>query len=198
MNIPIPDKATRERWWLLCYAVTSMQHASHTANQLVSFCKSNRDPLFLPLAVAAHTFYARPFSHSKGNGRLEEKLVPSDQFGLHQWLMAFRMKTYCHIDATNILDSDEVWNDVVFEIDGGIKRITTKATSAQVENYIHAIKHFDAMKQVFSCEINQLNELYRDLIPLKTGSYELRADMPGNQLFIPCIPTQRMPLQFNG
>ena len=52
------------------------------------------------------------------------------------------------------------------------------------------------MDRVFFREIHQLNELYRDLIPSETGDYELRVDMPGEQLFIPYRPTQRVTLNF--
>lgn len=193
-----PDSDTRKRWWLLCYALTAMQKASHTAQQLISVCKSNRDPLFLPLAVAVHAFYARPFSDNRGVGRIGEDVVPPDRIGLHKWLMAFRMKAYCHTDSTKIHDFSEVWNDVVFEIDGGIKKINTKTPCAQVEDYIYAVEHCEVMDRVFFREIHQLNEIYRDLIPSDTGNYELRVDMPGEQLFIPYTPTQRVALNFKG
>ena len=197
-NMSPPDSDTRKRWWLLCYGLTAMQKASHTAQQLVSLCKSNRDPLFLPLAVAVHAFYARPFSKNEGVGRIDQSIVPPDLIGWHEWLMAFRMKAYCHTDSFKMKDSSEVWNDVVFEIDGGIKEISTKTPCVQVEDYIPVIDHCEIMDRMFFLEIHKLNEIYRDLIPAETGDYELRVDMPGEQLFIPYTPTHRVTLNLKG
>lgn len=193
-----PDAKTRERWWLLCYALTALQKASLTAQQLASVCRSNRDPLFLPLAVAVHSFYVRPFMDNRGVGRIDKSIVPPDAVGIHDWLMKFRNRAYSHTDTTNIEDTAQPWNDVVYEIDDGIREITTKTPCAQVENYVQAVHHFETMDRVFFREIHALNETYAEWIPEEKGHYELRIDMPANKLFIPYAPSQNSTLNFKG
>jgi len=175
-----------------------MQDAATTAKQLSALCQSNRDPLFLPLAVAVHSFYARPFMDNKGVGRLDKSLVPPTATGIHDWLMKFRCRAYCHTDTTNIEDTDEPWNDVVYEIESGIREITTKTPYARVEAYVDAIAHFGVMERIFSLQIHALNESYAKCIPTETGHYELRIDMPTNHLFIPHVPVQTFTLNFKG
>lgn len=189
-------KQDRQRWWLLCYGLTAMQKASITARQLVGLCNSNRDPLFLPLAVATHTFYARPFMDNKGVGRIEDSIIPARASGIHDWLMTFRCKAYCHTDAKNVADTGIPWNDVVYEIDDGINEITTKTPCAQISNYAEAIDHFDTMHGVIFREIRMLEETYCHLIPKDSGHYELRVDMPLKKLFIPHTPCESSTLNF--
>ena len=52
--------------------------------------------LFLPLAVAAHVIYARPFLHSHGFGKLEDLLVPVQYRPAHERVLEYRHKVFAH------------------------------------------------------------------------------------------------------
>lgn len=173
-----------------------MQKASATAQQIGRLCESNRDALFLPLAVAVHSFYARPFMHNNGVGSIGREIVPAEASGIHSWLMKFRLKAYCHTDSTLAEDTDIPWNDVVYEIEDGIKRITTQTPTVQVENYVGAVPHFEVMATLFFREIHHFHEVYADWIPKERGHYELQVVQSAESVFMPHIPRQHSVLNF--
>jgi hypothetical protein len=184
INKMLPDAETRKRWWLLCYGITSMQKATSTASILLSSCDSNLHPLFLPLAVATHAFYARPFKMSKGAGVIEKEFIPPESTGIHAWLIDFRDGAYSHTDALPRKEAERPLNDVVYEINNGIPHIATYSPSAQIEDYGKALRHFAAMEALFALEIASFHKRHLDFIPRGTGHYKLSLD-PLENIFIP-------------
>ena len=86
MEEPTIDE--RKRWWLLCYGVTAMDKVMRSCDLIVERCQRDADPLFPPLAMTVHIYYARPFKRNRGVNSLPESIVPADHLGIHRWLLS--------------------------------------------------------------------------------------------------------------
>ena len=181
MEDPTIDE--RKRWWLLCYAITSMEKAIRTCELIAKHCATNSDPLFQPLSLSVHAYYMRPFKRSNGVGKLPTDLVPEGSKGIHSWLEHFRDGVMSHLDADVSETAGEPMNDVIYTIAGRHREFSTKEARAPLDAYTDVHEHCETLISVFQDEMFDLVHRFRELLPQDDGDYLLSlAD--GSPLFI--------------
>lgn len=95
----------RREYWKLHAAALAFEKAGDVASRLLDM--EDNDDLFLPLMIALHALYARPFRHDKNQRRMEETLVPGKYQGAHEMALHLRDTIYAHHDkATGLKDSE--------------------------------------------------------------------------------------------
>jgi hypothetical protein len=95
----------RRDYWKYHVAAHSFEQAGDVAVRLQPL--TDRDPLFLPLMVALHVLYARPFQHEKETRRIAESLVPKELAPVHKMLIQMRDRIFAHHDKeSRITDAD--------------------------------------------------------------------------------------------
>lgn len=182
-NMEEPTLDERKRWWLLCYAITSMEKAIDSCNMIAEHCPDNRHPLFQHLSLSVHTYYARPFVRSAVVGSLSSTLIPEDAKGIHSWLRHFRDGVMAHIDAGDSKTAGHPMNDVIYSIEGKKRQFSTLEARARPCAYADAKAHCEAMIAVFQDETADLIERFHGLLPQSDGEYLLSlAD--GSPLFV--------------
>jgi hypothetical protein len=92
-HIPLSD---RERMFGLLQAREAFKQCIRICVYAINSNLGGEQELFLPLAVAAHVIYARPFLHSYGFGKLEDLLVPVQHRPAHQRVLEYRNKVFAH------------------------------------------------------------------------------------------------------
>ena len=92
-SIPLSD---RERLFGLLQAREAFKQCIRICAYAINNNLDSEHELFLPLAVAAHVIYARPFLHSYGFGKLEELLVPAQHRPAHDRVLEYRHKVFAH------------------------------------------------------------------------------------------------------
>jgi hypothetical protein len=187
LEIPsIPSIAERKRWWLLCYAYTSMEKAIRCCEMIEGLCTDNRHPLFSALTVAVHTYYSRPFERNKGAGRLSADLIPKERTGVHSWLLHFRDCVLVHTDAEDSKIAGRPMHDVVYSLDETGREFSTSDPLPQVESYTDAKNHCAAMAKIFRSNILALEAQYTHLLPADNGHF-LMSLKESEGLFVPHI-----------
>jgi hypothetical protein len=169
-----PTKEERQRWWLLCYAVTSMEKAIDTCDLLIQQCSDNRSKLFQPLSLAVHAYYTRPFKRSKCVGSLPHDLVPASSMGIHRWLEHFRDGVLAHTDADHKQEAGRPMHDVVYSVRGTV--FSTADPRALITAYRDAKGHCIAMRKVFFVELMKFHESFDNLMPSSDGDFLLNLD----------------------
>lgn len=178
-----PTKEERKRWWLLCYGITSMDQAIKSCELIAQHCSDNLSPLFLPLSLAVHVFYARPFVRSQAVDSLPTTIVPQDAQGIHNWLRHFRDGVMSHLDATVSETAGTPMNDVIYSISGEYLEFSTKEARARLVSYVHAAEHCQRMISIFHDELIQFHKRFIVCLPKSDGDYLLSlAD--GSPVFI--------------
>ena len=105
MNMKKAKPEDRIDYWRFHVAAHSFDQARAVGGKLNGLTDS--DPLFLPLILALHVLYARPFKHDKASRRVEESLVPQDFTSGHKMLLRMRDRIFAHHDKeAGIKDSD--------------------------------------------------------------------------------------------
>jgi len=95
----------RIEYWKYHTAALSFEQARNVAGQLMAM--QNRDPMFYPLMVSLHVFYARPFKHQKKSRNIGEDLIQQEFLGAHRMVLGLRDKIFAHIDKkSGIKDSE--------------------------------------------------------------------------------------------
>ena len=181
MEEPTIDE--RKRWWLICYAITSMEKAKAACGQIADHCTDWDHPLFEPLALAVHTFYSRPFIKNFGVGTLEAGVVPKSQSGVHKWLTHFRSGAMAHTDATPDKIAGHPLNDVVYFIKDGDYGFSTLYPRTEPKSYVAASKHCSRMIDVFQSHLSFYYFRFRYLMPDTDGEHLLSLD-PDTPLFL--------------
>lgn len=92
-SIPLSD---RERLFGLLQAREAFKQCIRICAYAINNDLGGEHELFLPLAVAAHVIYARPFLHSYGFGKLEDLLVPAQHRPAHHRVLEYRHKVFAH------------------------------------------------------------------------------------------------------
>lgn len=174
----------RKQWWLSCYAVTSMEKAYSTCQQLISCCADNEDRLFSPLSLAVHVYYARPFKRSRLVGRIREDIVPPSSRGIHRWLIHFRDGVMSHIDADKAEVTGRPMHDVVYSQQGKDKIFSTSDPRARITAYRDALAHFIVMRVIFMNRVRDFHTKFPHLLPCGDGDFLLNLD-ENSDLFIP-------------
>ena len=178
-----PTIAERKQWWLLYYGVTSMEKAIETCDMIAKHCATNADPLFRPLSLAVHAFYARPFKSNGKAGSLPRDIVPEDAKGIHSWLEHFRDGVMSHIDPKVSETAGRPMNDVVYTIAGNFRQFSTLEARPAIEAYADAKKHCERMIDVFQDAITGFLERFHRLLPQHDGQH-LLSITDGTPLFI--------------
>lgn len=178
-----PTIAERKQWWLLNYAVTSMDKAINACDLIAQHCTTNADPLFQSLSLAVHAFYARPFKSNGAAGKLPREIVPEGAKGIHSWLEHFRDGVMSHIDPKVSETAGHPMNDVVYTIDGSFRQFSTLEARPTIEAYADAKKHCEVMIDVFHDKITGFLERFHWLLPKHDGQH-LLSIAEGTPLFI--------------
>jgi hypothetical protein len=181
MEEPTTDE--RKRWWLLCYGITSMEKAIRSCDLIAKHCADDSDPLFQPLSLAVHAYYARPFKPSRGAGRLPADLVPAAATGIHSWLEHFRDGVMSHVDANISQTAGRPMNDVVYSIAGSKRQFSTLDARTPLHAYSDVKQHCEAMIAVFQSEMFELIKRFHELLPQNDGEYLLSLE-DGSPLFV--------------
>jgi hypothetical protein len=188
MNAPTTEK--RRQWWLLCYAYTSMKKAICGCQLIEKLCSDNRHPLFAPLTVAIHTYYARTFKKSKGVGSLPDDMIPSDRIGIHRWLEHFRDSVLSHTDANHAEVANRPMHDLVYSVDGDSLEFSTSDPLPNIDAYRDVEAHCASMAMIFLTKIIELQKKYHDFMPSINGDFLMTLD-DSLDLFIPhTLPEQ--------
>ncbi len=181
MEDPTIDE--RRRFWLLCYAITSMEKAIRSCDLIAEHCTDNSAPLFQPLSLAVHTYYGRPFVRSNVVGSLPPSIIPDAAKGIHSWLRHFRDGVMAHIDAGDSKTAGRPMNDVIYTIAGKHRQFSTLEARARPSAYADARAHCESMIAVFQDEMANFMERFHELLPHGDDEYLLSlAD--GSPLFI--------------
>ena len=110
-------------YWRYHVAAHSFDQARDVARRLQGI--TDADPLFLPLMVALHVLYARPFKHEKDSRRVDPTLVPKEKLPVHNMLLQMRDRIFAHHDKeSRITDADSGIDlfQLVIDIDGGVMK----------------------------------------------------------------------------
>jgi len=86
----------RIEYWKYHTAALSFEQARNVVKQLMAM--NNSDPMFYPLMVSMHVFYARPFKHQKRSRNLTQDLIPNDFLSAHEMVMNLRDRIFAHND----------------------------------------------------------------------------------------------------
>lgn len=150
-----------------------MEKAIKSCDLIEQHCSDNSSPLFQPLSVAVHVFYARPFVRSKAVDSLPTTIVPQDAQGIHNWLRHFRDGVMSHLDATVSETAGTPMNDVIYSVSGEHREFSTKEARARVVSYVHAAEHCQRMISIFHDELIQIHERFNEFLPKSEGDYLL-------------------------
>lgn len=193
MNQPMqlhPTTEERKKWWLLCYAFTSMEKAIQSCQLIEELCSNNRHPLFEPLVLATHTYYARPFKLSREVGKLDKKIVPDGLIGIHDCLIHFRDGVFCHTDAGYSSAANRPMHHVVYSLHANSREFSTSNPLPEIAAYRDFEAHCKAMAVIFRSEIIELEKTYSHCLPALEGDF-LMALNDSTELFIPhTLPTR--------
>ncbi len=98
----------RSEYWKYCVAAHSFEQARDVASGLLDMPNPETQyyPLYYPLMISLHVFYARPFKHPKELRRIEQTLVPDSFLTVHEMLIKMRDRIFAHHDKdSKITDS---------------------------------------------------------------------------------------------
>jgi hypothetical protein len=114
-----PPQSLQNRLWLLVYAKQSFDNARIACDYISKEGIQQADPVYYPLMVGAHVFYARPFGHSRLSGSITSEIVPRRFLPLHARTIKMRNQLIAHLDADASDFVGEPGNRVILEIRGG-------------------------------------------------------------------------------
>ena len=100
----------RRDYWKYHVAAHSFEQAADAAVRLQPL--TDGDPLSLPLMVALHVLYARPFQHEKRTRRIAELLVPKELAPVHKMLIKMRDRIFAHHDKDSKITDDDTGVDL--------------------------------------------------------------------------------------
>ena len=118
-----------------------MEKAIKLCELITTLCSDNSNPLFQPLSLAVHAYYASPFKFNRGVGRLPVHLVPTAAKWIHGWLEHFRDGVMSHIDANTSETAGRPMNDVVYSVTGSKRQFSTQQARAPLQAYSDAREH---------------------------------------------------------
>lgn len=95
----------RIEYWKYHTAALSFEQARNVAEQLMAM--QNIDPMFYPLMVSLHVFYARSFKHEKKLRNISEDLIPKDLFSVHKMVLDLRDRIFAHNDKESKIKDSE-------------------------------------------------------------------------------------------
>ena len=110
-------------YWRYHVAAQSFDQALKVIGHIRGITDSQ--PLFLPLMVALHVLYARPFRHEKTSRRIDEALVPGSYSSVHGMLLQMRDRIFAHHDKDSRITDDDTGVDlfqIIVEVRSGQMR----------------------------------------------------------------------------
>ena len=139
------------------------------------------DALYLPLAVATHAFYGRPFKEQRGVGRLSKDYIPDDWRGIHQCLITFRDQLLIHTDAESITQAGRPLHDVVYHNVGSERCFSTSDPRPRLDYYRDVSRYLPRLIQKVKKDIDAIQDRFSQSIPTSEGHYQL--NLVGGDLF---------------
>jgi hypothetical protein len=113
----------RIEYWKHHTAALSFEQARNVVERLMLM--QNTDPMFYPLMVSLHAFYARPFKHQQKLRNLNEDLIPSNLISAHKMVINLRDRIFAHSDKeSSVKDSEtdvDLFQLVLVVTDGVMK-----------------------------------------------------------------------------
>jgi len=176
-----PNLEDRKNWWLKVYACTSFRTSLSFCRQLLKSVKSTRHELYLPLSIAIHAFYGRPFKRQKGIGKLGEDFVPCKFKGIHKCLITFRDNVLVHTDAETTKEVGRPFHDIVYHIRHNGNSFSTSDPRPDLDYYDCVSKYLPVMIDKIQGEIEQNHDNFDELLPSSEGDYLFNID--GDKLF---------------
>jgi len=179
MNIPSTED--RKNWWLKAYACISFKKSLESCNLLLKTVDSTLHELYLPLSIAIHALYGRPFKFQRGVGKLPNEYVPDKYKGIHKALITFRDKVFIHSDADDTEEIGRPFHDIVYHIKHNHNFFTTSDPRPDLDHYKHISEYLPVIIYKVETEIEQNKDKYFSLIPNTKGDYLFNID--GDDLF---------------
>ncbi|MEW6674210.1 MAG: hypothetical protein AB1427_21155 [Thermodesulfobacteriota bacterium] len=100
----------RNEYWKYHVAAHSFELAERVASQLLTM--PNTEPMFYPLMVSLHVFYARPFRHPKESRRIALAFVPREHLSVHDMLLQLRDRIFAHHDIDSRIKDNHTGVDL--------------------------------------------------------------------------------------
>ena len=177
----MPTERERKHWWLLAYAHTSFEKSLDACRLLVAQVASTDDDLYLPLAVAVHALYGRPFKSQRGVGKLPNDYIPDDWQGVHQALITFRDQLLLHTDASTIKQAGRPLHDVVYHNIESERLFSTSDPRPRLDHYRFVSGYLPRLIQRVRRDLERIHERFGDCMPRSEGHYLL--NLTGEPLF---------------
>lgn len=140
-------------------------------SQILEICDSSTHPLMLPLAVSAHVFYARPFEHNRGVGKMLSDVVPEKLRPIHKGIMTFRDKVFAHTDGDHNETAGQPLHDVVYSVIDREPIFSTSDPRPQPQEYRRIGAHAKRMRAVFMTRLERHHKRFKGLLPDEEGHY---------------------------
>lgn len=167
----------RKQLWLAIYALNSFEKSEQTCTHLIDHCVENTHPLFAPLSMAVHIYYARPFLKSNGIDQryiYKEDHIPSSLKELHDFLFTFRNKIFAHVEALTIEEFGFEVHDVVVKILPNKEKILSPSTPTGIfEAYKEALHVIKYMKLKAESKVSKIIDENKEFFPVEIGEYTL-------------------------
>jgi len=200
MKAPNPSNVAslkdRRTLWKMHHAQADFVAVKKACHYLVT-ANISEDAVYYASVIGVYTMYGRPFTESRGAGKLEESTVPREHLGLHEQLMEHRHKVYAHSDATGAPAHFGNINQVRFynnreEILPGI--IRWRAETGKLKEMILLC---EALQKKTKYWINKIQSKYFPHLALPLGQYLINLDPNLNDFLIPA-PGDVAPTTPNG
>lgn len=167
----------RQRLWVTVYALNAFDRASGILRLLFSQCADTSDPLYLPLTVALHALYSRPFNQIDGIERthlFSKKDVPVALRDVHEFMISFRNKVFVHTDSDTSKMFGMRIHEVHVEVTANDVIYSSSDPRPQVDTYRRVVDLVDAMTREVSQRLVSLKRVLDVDLPKELGVYRLR------------------------
>lgn len=137
------------------------------------------NPLYPSLVISIHGFYGRPFKVQRGvsMGRkgIDEKVIPREFSGLHQFLIDFRDKVLLHNDADDLPALGEPINLVRLSVTspGSASFHTAAGFGHPIETYRTVPDLLKVLIDRFNSEHECMQRKFSSVLPQAPGEYIL-------------------------
>jgi hypothetical protein len=181
-----PPQSLQNRLWLLVYAKQSFDNARIACDYISQEGIQQADPVYYPLMVGAHVFYARPFGHSRLSGSITSEIVPRRFLPLHARTIKMRNQLIAHLDADASEFVGEPGNRVILEIMAGHVSIHPRRILMDRAEILKLSELASILMDRVDKQMDQLCDRHKELFPAIDGKYviDLR-----KQMFVPYSPS---------
>lgn len=188
----------RKELFRLEAAEACMTLALQCCERLLLLQNDTKNPIYVPLTIAMHTLYARPFSQNVGLGVLSDDLVPVQFRDIHKQHIDLRNKLYAHTDVDPSSALQTTTGELLFRVFIDKHEGTVYPGTLSIFPRTPAL---DSTKQLISAvherigaKLNEsLSRLNNKLSALPDGRYEVDITSEGDVPAFKPIPYQRKP-----